>query len=302
MKTVVTSGKSGAFSAVHPAAAMVYFLAVLLISMFCFHPVLQVEMLVGAALFCITLQKRGEALREIGFYLPLFLMVAVTNPLFSHNGVTPLFFLNGNPVTLEALLYGVSLAVSVIGVLLWCKCCGRVMTEDKFLYLFGKLIPKLSLILSMALRFVPVYLRQSRRVIRARKAMGLFSGKGITDRVKNRMRVFVAMISWSLEHAMETSASMRARGYGQKGRTNFSLFRFSPADGVLLCGCVFLLAVVWIGRAAGFAAFSYYPRTGGIGAAPADLAVYAAFGLLSLLPFLLEVKEVIVWSCCVSKI
>lgn len=42
----------------------------------------------------------------IAFYVSMFLLVAVTNPLFSHNGVTPLFYLNGNPVTLEAFVYG----------------------------------------------------------------------------------------------------------------------------------------------------------------------------------------------------
>ncbi len=291
-----------AFANVHPAVSMTYFLSVLLVSMFLSHPVLQAEALLGGILFCATLQKRGAALRDIGFYLPLFLMVAVTNPLFSHNGVTPLFFLNGNPVTLEAFLYGISLAVMVIGVLLWCKAYSEIMTSDKFLYLFGKAIPKLSLVLSMALRFIPAYLRQSRRVSRAQKAMGLYAGKNITDRVKNRMRVFAAMVSWSLENAMETSASMKARGYGKKGRTNFSLFRFRSADGVLLGVCVLLLAVPLVGAVAGITEFTYYPRVDNIETTPAALAVYTAFGLLSLLPFILEVKEALVWNYYRSKI
>lgn len=291
-----------AFANMHPAVSMLYFLSVLLVCMFIPHPVLQAEALLGGALFCAALQKRGAALRDLGFYLPLFLMVAVVNPLFSHNGVTPLFFLNENPVTLEALLYGVSLAVMVIGVLLWCKAYNEIMTSDKFLYLFGKLIPKLSLVLSMALRFIPTYLRQSRRVSRAQKAMGLYAGKSITDRVKNRMRVLAAMISWSLENAMETSASMKARGYGKKGRTNFSLFLFRASDGVLLAVCVCLLAVPLIGAAAGITDFMYYPRIGVIQTTPAAVAVYAAFGTLSVLPFILEVKEAVVWNYSVSKI
>lgn len=89
--------------------------------------------------------KRSEIPGNIGFYVPLFLMVAVTNPLFSHNGVTPLFFLNGNPVTLEAFIYGIAIAVMVIAIIMWCKCCSEVMTSDKLLYLFGRVIPKLSL-------------------------------------------------------------------------------------------------------------------------------------------------------------
>ncbi len=291
-----------AFANVHPAACMTYFLSVLSVSMFIPHPVLQAEALLGGIMFCATLQKRREALRDLGFYLPLFLMIAVTNPLFSHNGVTPLFFLNGNPVTMEAFLYGVSVAVMVIGVLLWCKAYSEIMTSDKFLYLFGKIIPKLSLVLSMALRFIPVYLRQARRVSRAQRAMGLYSGKSFTDRIRNKLRVFSAMISWSLENAMETSASMRARGYGKKGRTNFSLFRFRSSDISLLAACVFLLAVTLAGASLGITDFTYYPRVGIIRTTPDALAVYASFGVLSLLPFIMEVKEAVVWNCCKSKI
>lgn len=91
----------------------------------------------------------------------MFLLVAVTNPLFSHNGVTPLFYLNGNPVTLEAFVYGAAIAVMVVGVMLWCRCYSAVMTSDKFLYLFGRAIPKLALVLSMALRFIPMFKRGS---------------------------------------------------------------------------------------------------------------------------------------------
>ncbi len=290
-----------AFANIHPLVEMTYFMSVLIVSMFFSHPVLQTEALIGGILFCAALQGK-KAARDIGFYLTLFLMVAVTNPLFSHNGVTPLFFLNGNPVTLEAVLYGVLLAVTVIGVLLWCKAYGEIMTSDKFLYLFGKAIPKLSLVLSMALRFIPAYLRQSRRVSRAQKAMGLYSGKSITDRVKNQARVFIAMISWSLENAMETSASMKARGYGKKGRTNFSLFRFYASDGVLLCLCLLLFMIPIMGAACGITRFTFYPRVDKIETTPAAIVVYAAFGMLALLPFILEVKEAIVWNCYRSKI
>ncbi len=291
-----------AFSNVHPAVCMTYFLSVLLVSMFVPHPVLQAEVLFGGALFCALLGGRRASFRDLGFYVPLFLMVAVTNPLFSHNGVTPLFFLNGNPVTLEAILCGISIAVTVIGVLLWCKCYSFIMTSDKFLYLFGKPIPKLSLVLSMALRFIPVYIRQSRRVSRAQKAMGLYSGKSIVDRVKNRMRVLTAMISWSLENAMETSASMKARGYGGKKRTSFFPFRFRTSDGVLLAGTIVLLAVTLAGAAAGVTDFNFYPRVGVIGNSSAAVAVYAAFGALCLLPSALEVKEAVTWNYFVSRI
>ena len=276
-----------AFANVHPAVSMTYFLSVLLISMFLPHPILQTEALIGGALFCATLKKRGRA-GDIGFYLILFVMIAITNPLFSHNGVTILFFLNGNPMT--------------FGVLLWCKAYSEIMTSDKFLYLFGKAVPKLSLVLSTALRFIPSYLRMSRQVGRAQKAMGLYAGKSLTDRVKNRMRVLAALVAWSLENAMDTSASMKARGYGKKGRTSFSLFRFRRSDGILLGACIFLLALPIVGAALWVTEFNYYPRVDKIETSFMALVIYTALGLLSLLPFILEVKEAVLWKYYRSKI
>jgi hypothetical protein len=101
--------------------------------MYVWNPVIQLTALLGGIMFSLMLVRKKAILSDMGFYLPLFLLVAVTNPLFSHNGVTPLFFMNGNPVTLEAVVYGVFISVMVVGVLFWCKCYNEIMTEDKFL-------------------------------------------------------------------------------------------------------------------------------------------------------------------------
>ena len=126
-----------AFANYHPAVLLLYFLSVLLVGMFVTNPVIQPTMLLGAVLFCIMCTPSCRSAGGIAFYVSMFLLVAVTNPLFSHNGVTPLFYLNGNPVTLEAFVYGAAIAVMVVGVMLWCRCYSAVMTSDKFLYLFG---------------------------------------------------------------------------------------------------------------------------------------------------------------------
>ena len=291
-----------AFGNYHPFVLLIYFLSVLLVAMFVSNPLLQTTALLGGILFCATLQRKREIAGNIGLYVPLFFMVAVTNPLFSHNGVTPLFFLNGNPVTLEAFVYGIAIAVMIIGVMLWCKCYSEIMTSDKFLYLFGKVIPKLSLVLSMALRFIPMFKRQMHKVSRAQKAMGLYTSKSFTGKLRGHMRVLFAMVSWSLENAMETSASMKARGYGMKGRTNFSLFRFYANDAVLLAVCILLLGITITGAAMRETVFYYYPRISEINVSPCAIAVYAAFGVLSFLPFAIEVKEALVWKYYISKI
>lgn len=292
-----------AFGAYHPVVLITYFVSVILFAMFAQNPVLQLSALLGGALFCLMLQKKREIAGNIGFYVPMFFLVAITNPLFSHNGVTPLFFLNGNPVTLEAFVYGGAIGVCVIGVMLWCKCYSEIMTADKFLYLFARAVPKLSLVLSSALRFIPLFKRRMKEVSRAQRAMGLYSSKSFVDRIKSTMRVFSAMISQSLEASMETSASMHARGYGtKKKRTSFSLFRFSARDGFLLSLCALLCLGTAFGIGFGYTDFYYYPEITHLKVTFGAVLTWSVYAILTFLPFFIELKELLVWKYYISKI
>lgn len=291
-----------AFGNYHPIVLMVYFLAVIITAMFTTNPIMLVLAMLGGICFCTVLQRKRMFWSNIAFYIPLFLMIAVTNPLFSHNGVTPLFFLNGNPVTLEAILYGVDIAIMLVAIIYWCKCYNEIMTSDKFLYLFGKAIPKLSLVLSMALRFIPQFKAQIKRISKAQKAMGLYSSNSFVDKIRSGCRVFMAIISWSLENAVETGNSMKARGYGLKGRSNFAIFRFTAADGVLLCVSIALIATTGVGLALKAVNFAFYPRITPISLEPMSILTYLSFGILSFLPFIIEIKESLKWNYYISKI
>ncbi len=290
-----------AFDEIDPVAAAVYFVSVMLVGMFISAPMIQLFSLLGAAAFCL-IGGRGEIKSDLGFYIPMFIMIALINPLFSHNGVTPLFFLNGNPVTLEAVIYGIVLAVMMTGILLWCRNFTKVMTSDKLLYIMGRAVPALSLTVSMALRFVPMFKRQMKKVSAAQKGMGLYSSKSYTDRIRGALRVFAAMVSWSLENAMETSCAMKARGYGLKGRTNFAIFRFTLRDCIFTVTTLLLLAAVIGGYALGYIDFYYYPRISAADINAGSAAVYVSFAVMAFLPFMIEVKEALKWKYFVSKI
>ena len=131
---------------------------------------------------------------------------------------------SGNWITLESLVYGIVLGAVMFVVIQWFSCYNEIMTTDKFIYLFGKLIPALSLILSMALRFVPRFLGQLKFIRNGQKAMGKDISEGkLFDRIHAGLNMLSILITWALENAIETSDSMRSRGYGLKGRTAFSI-------------------------------------------------------------------------------
>ena len=283
---------------VHPVSAAVYFFSVLIIAMFSINPVFQALALSGAILFCLFVCKKTKS--DIFFYSVMFVLIAITNPLFSHNGVTPLFFLNGNPVTKESFLYGIDIAVALIAVMLWFKAYNEIFTEDKLLYLFGRILPETALILSMALRFIPLFKQKMHRVDEAQKAMGLYSSKSFVDRIHGRLRVFSAMIAWSLENSVDTAISMKMRGYGLKGRTHFALFRFTKSDGAVLIISLALFAFALLGQ--NNITFAFYPRITALNINAYTVSVYVCYGILSLMPAFIEVRERMFWKYCVLKI
>lgn len=290
------------FSKVHPFVLMFYFVSVIVISMFSGNPLIQLISLMGSILFCFTLTNTKEKLNDIFFYVPLTILISITNPLFSHNGETPLFFMNGNAITLEAIIYGVNISVMIVSVMIWFKTYSMIMTSDKFVFLFGKLIPKTSLILSMALKFIPVLKRQGQKINKSQKALGIYSTESYVDRLLFSMRNISSLISWSMENAVNTSQSMQARGYGLKGHTSYSNYYFRLRDYILLMLCLILFAVVIIGTTMGYISFSFYPYITNLNMSTYAIIIYICFTILALIPFFIEIGENIRWTYYKSKI
>ena len=230
------------FSGYHPLINFTYFVIVIGLSMFYMHPVFLVLSLIGSVSYSIYLKGRKTVKVFLLGMLPVCLLAAVANPLFSHAGATMLFYLkDGNPVTLESIVYGLASGLMLAGVISWFSVFHEVMTSDKFMYLFGKVIPAFSLLLSMTLRFVPRFTAQIKRVAEAQQCIGRNVNNGnIFQRAAHGLKILSITTTWALENSVETADSMKSRAYGLRGRTNFSIYRFDRRDGMLLA---FLLGV-----------------------------------------------------------
>lgn len=290
------------FEAYHPAVLLFYFLSVLMVTMFTANPAVLVISLSGAVAYFLAVDLRRTFFRDLWFYLILWILIAFTNPLFSHNGVTPLFFLNGQAVTKESLLFGATIATMLAAVLYWFKCFHYVMTSEKLLFLLGRVTPKIALVISSALRFIPLYTEEARRMRAIQKTMGLYSTDSLLDRLKGTLRMLSALLTWSLEHAVETGSAMRARGYRLKGRRHFSIFRFRRSDlffGILILTADVIFLVI---RSFGKMEFSFYPRIVSVSPDMYGVLGYVAFLMVAYFPFILEIKEMIQWNYYRSKI
>lgn len=188
--------------------------------------------------------------------------MAMLNPMFNHAGVTILWYLkDGNPMTLESIIYGIIAASMFISVIMWFSCYNEIMTSDKFIYIFGKIIPKLSLIFSMLLRFVPKFKNQIKVISNGQKAIGRDMSQGnIIRRAKNGIKILSILVTWALEDAIETADSMKARGYGLKGRSSFSIFKFEKRDKIAASFMIFFSLVIIAGKIYGINRIVYFPE------------------------------------------
>ena len=292
------------FSTYHPVINFVYFVIVIGLSMFFMHPVFLVISLICSMVYGIYL--KGKKAMKVFFFamLPSCLLMAIINPLFSHAGATMLFYMkDGNPVTLESILYGIGAGVMLAGVVSWFSVFNVVMTSDKFMYLFGKAIPAASLLLSMVLRFVPRFTGQIKKVSQAQQCIGRNVNNGkIYERAVHGLKILSITTTWALENSVETADSMKSRAYGLRGRTNFSIYRFDRRDSILLTFLLGVFALILAAMGQGWLKILYFPvftiNATNVGA----VLLYILYALLCAMPLILNVLEDIKWRSLRSEI
>lgn len=282
------------FEHLHPVCILLYFVSVIGISLWCQHPVPALLSCTGAILFQAMLKGGRNALRQLRFVGVLAFFVAAANPLVNHRGVTMLVKVWNQWITLEAVMYGITSGLSLAALILWFSCYSAVMTEDKFLYLFGKAAPGSALLITTSLQMIPKLKRQLKEIQISQRLLGT---EPVTwkERFFAGLRHLSTLIGWSMEDAVEQADSMKARGYGIQRRTTFHLFFFDSRDSRFLLLLALLSGILAAGRTAGFGTMEFYPRMTPMAEGTGSIVFFCLFWILALLPGILEMKEAVKW-------
>jgi len=292
------------FKTYHPIVNFTYFAFVIGFSCFFMHPVCLCISFMCAFAYSVMLKGRKAIKTNLTYMLPMLIVTALINPAFNHEGVTIINYLpSGNPLTLESIVYGFAAAIMIISVICWFSSYNEIMTSDKFIYLFGKIIPAMSLIISMTLRFVPKFTAQLKVVANAQRCMGRDVSSGsIIRRAKYGLNILSIMTTWSLENSIETADSMKSRGYGHPGRTAFSIFTFDKRDKKALTAILISGLYTFIGSLYGGMDFKYFPSMKGCGFSLFGLSVFVFYFIFLISPIIIELWEVRKWKSLRSKI
>ena len=315
------------FSRYHPVVNLIFYLLVLGTTMFQMSVGLVFISLFSAVVYYFML-KKTEGLKYCAVVVGIIIVSALINPLFSHKGGTLLFYLfTGNPVTLESIIYGLISAIIIGAMLLWFSTFNQVMGVERILGAIGKVLPNVSLLITMIMRFIPQYTRHQRKVSMVNKVNKRNYGEKINllnrektekenvieackkqkkkngidkiiDSIKEGSRTFSITTTWALENSIYTADSMKARGFGTGRRTNYSNYKFQKRDYLLMGWLVILWLVVVFSLEREKVYTYYYPFI----QVKNNVVVYLIYGLLCLTPVLINVKEEIRWLILKSRI
>lgn len=280
------------FSKYNPKAAFSFFLIEIVLTIVIFNPIMLSISFLSAFVYKLKLEGRASFLYLLKFILPLIALVAVFNFAFSHYGMTVLFTFRDMNFTAESLFYGFTQGLLLGSVIMWFSIYGRVITAERFIAVFGRIMPNTALIFSMVLSFIPRLRKNAGEINDARQLIGS-EGK-----LKKSINNFSALITMTLEQSIETADSMKARGYN-KGRNIYMKYCFSLNDLLLMLFSFLSGAVLIIIKAIGYLDFLFDPVI-----RMKNVPVYAVliFAVLSLLPVIIDFLEDMRWFYLKRKI
>ncbi|MDO4519319.1 MAG: energy-coupling factor transporter transmembrane component T [Eubacteriales bacterium] len=290
------------FTEYHPIINFMFFIGAIVCGMFYIHPYF-----VGVSVFCAAaylITVRGtKAFSILAGMCGVFIVISIINPIFNTNGEHVLCQLFGRPYTLEALLYGMTLAGMMVSILLWFVSYQTVMTSDKFLYLFGGLSPAFSLVLTMILRLVPNYQKKIMQISEIRKSIGKSAGDGtLRQKTEHGITVLSVTTTWALEGGIVMADSMQSRGYGCGKRSRFSIYRMGNGDKLLLILMTLLLTITLVCGAKGMASITFAPTIQMHGSTMVRIGGLIVYMLFLMLPTMINIKENVTWHILRSKI
>ena len=335
---------------IHPGILIVYYL-ILTLSAFLFSNPYYMITFIVLMLFLIYLQGvRSELVNVMKIFIPLGALIIIINPLFVYEGAHRIYLWGSYFITLEALVYGFLMAGTFLIVLLALSSYNKTVSYQEMLYILSKKLPVISMVLVMALRFIPLlnsraveieklFKLENREYLNSEDALesssedenliqedddlnnhfehgeGLESrqldiktdskiinkvasskrGRKLIEKARNVGNIMGVTVSWSLEEAMFTAKSMKARGYNATQRSSYLSFHLKKADYCFIAFLIIVLAILAVGLTQGYGYINVYPS---LDFSFHDLPLniyYLAFVLLLMPLIYLELKEVWIW-------
>jgi energy-coupling factor transport system permease protein len=248
-----------------PAAAAGYVAAVAFAALVVINP-LQVAVLLAFVVAVLALSGSLRAsLPYARVALAVGLFLAVLNPIFSGNGLDVLgewdLGIVTVTVTVQGIVYGITTALRLTTVILSFALFTLAVDPDDQLGLLSRFSFRSGLVLSLASRLFPVLSSDAGRIADAQRSRGVELDRGTRrERAAARVPLLSALLTRSLERAVDVAAAMEARGYGAATRSRWLHRRpWRAVDAALAAGGAFAALSLLAGLLTGGVAYEFFP-------------------------------------------
>ena len=116
-------------------------------------------------------------------------------------------------------------------------------------------VHEVAMIMSIALRFIPILLEETDKIMKAQMARGAdFENGGLIQKAKSMVPLLVPLFISAFRRANDLAMAMEARGYhGGDGRTKMKPLKYQKRDHLAYLAMVlYLLAMYEVKKIAGF--------------------------------------------------
>ena len=115
-----------------------------------------------------------------------------------------------------------------------------------FMKRFGVPVHEISMMMSIALRFIPILIEETDKIMKAQMARGAdFETGGLIKKAKNMVPLLVPLFVSAFRRANDLSFAMEARCYnGGEGRTKMRPLKYSSLDQRAYI-CIFIFVIVF---------------------------------------------------------
>jgi len=193
---------------------------------------------------------------------PVFIIIMITVVLniFFVRGETVLFEYRFLVITREGIVTALFMAsrfmMLIISTFLLTYTTSPITLTDGLERILSPLkkiklpVHEFTIMMSLALRFIPTLIEETDKIINAQKSRGAnFETGGLIKRAKAILPIIIPLFISAFRRADELATAMECRCYhGGEGRTRMKVLRYSGRDYVaLLLGALVIAVVVFLG-------------------------------------------------------
>ena len=232
-----------------------------IIALFCAKNLLSYALLAAVLAVCVRISRVG--LRPLVRGLKPVLFIIVFTALLN------LFFTPGDRYLLEwgflrvsdtglrnAVFMVVRIMLLIMGTFLMTYTTSPISLTDGLERLLNWMkrlhvpVHELSMMMSIALRFIPTLIEETDKIMSAQKARGAdFESGGLIQKAKALIPILVPLFISAFRRADELATAMECRCYhGGEGRTKLHVLQYQARDYIALAAGAAILAVVIVMR------------------------------------------------------